>query len=53
MAFGEEGTIEKMTIAAADLHPLIEVVRAAAQSGAARAREGLFAKTTAAMHHVL
>jgi hypothetical protein len=35
MAFADEGKIEKMTIAAADLSSLIEAIRAAAQSNAA------------------
>jgi hypothetical protein len=33
MAFSEEGKINKMTITAADLHPLIEDIRATAQRG--------------------
>ncbi|MGO9173536.1 MAG: hypothetical protein ACLP7P_16445 [Rhodomicrobium sp.] len=37
MAFGEDGKIEQMTIALADLNPLIEAVRAAARSSAAEA----------------
>ena len=37
MAFDEEGKVKKITIAAIDLHPLIEAMRAAAQSGARHA----------------
>lgn len=40
MAFDDEGKIEKMTIAAVDLDPLIEAIRAAVKSG-----------VTAAAHH--
>jgi hypothetical protein len=38
MAFDPEGKIEKMTIAAVDLHPLAEAIRAAAQSATGHAR---------------
>ena len=34
MAFNPEGEIEKLTIAAVDLHPLTEAVHVAAQTGA-------------------
>ena len=34
LAFRVQGKIMKMTIAAADLHPLMEAIRAAAQSSA-------------------
>jgi len=37
MAFDPEGKIEKMTIAAVDLHPLAEAIRTAAQSSAGHA----------------
>jgi hypothetical protein len=37
MAFDGEGKIEKMTIAAVDLHPLIEAIRVAAQADAGHA----------------
>ncbi len=32
MAFDDEGKVGKLTIAAVDLHPLVEAIRAAAQS---------------------
>ena len=34
LAFNPEGEIEKLTIAAVDLHPLTEAIRSAAQTGA-------------------
>jgi hypothetical protein len=37
MAFDYEGKVQKMTIAAVDLNPLIEAIRAAVQSNAAHA----------------
>jgi hypothetical protein len=37
MAFDDVGKIEKMTIAAVDLHPLAEAIRAAAQDGSRQA----------------
>ena len=41
MAFDGDGKVGKMTIAAVDLHPLTEAIRAAAQSGADSASERL------------
>jgi hypothetical protein len=38
VAFYPEGKIEKMAVAAVDLHPLAAAIRAAAQSATAHAR---------------
>jgi len=38
MAFDDDGRVEKMTIAAVDLHPLIEAIRAAVHGGAGGSR---------------